>query len=382
MIPLSEPTFSGNEAQYLQECVDSGYVSSVGPFVERFEKTFAATIGASHAVACSSGTAALHVALRLAGAGPGRLVAVSDFTFIASANAVAYTGADVLLVDSECATWNMDTELLYDEVCRRARRGERIPDVVEVVHVLGHPARMEPLLELRERFGIRIVEDAAESLGAEWCSGPASGMSVGTVGDIGCFSFNGNKVITSGGGGMLVTADAELAARAMHLTNQAKLGGTTYHHDAVGYNYRLNNISAAVGLAQLERLHDAVRAKRAIARRYHDGLGCLPFSLAPRASWANPSYWLYSLLIYENMPGPDHVVSTLAKRDVQARRVWPPLHEQAPYRSTERLGGDVSEKLYRRGLSLPSSAHLTEADQATVVRALTDLLRWRHPRAV
>lgn len=379
MIPLSEPAFTGNEAQYLRECVDSGYVSSIGPFVERFEKTFAATVGASHAVACASGTAALHVALRLAGARPGRLVAVSDFTFIASANAVTYTGADVLLVDSECTTWTMNTELLHDEVCRRAHRGERIPDVVEVVHVFGHPARMEPLLELRDRFGIRIVEDAAEALGAEWCSGPAAGMGVGTVGDVGCFSFNGNKIITSGGGGMLVTADAELAVRAKHLTNQAKLDGTTYQHDTVGYNYRLNNLSAAVGLAQLERLHDAVRTKRAIARRYSDGLGCMPLSVAPRAYWANPSYWLYSLLIYENMPGPEHVVSALAERDVQARRVWPPLHAQAPYRSAERLGGDVSEKLYRRGLSLPSSTQLTEADQATVLRALTESLRWRHP---
>lgn len=378
MIPLAEPTFSGNEAQYLAECVDSGYVSSVGPFVERFEKAFAATIGASHAVACASGTAALHVALRLAGAEPGRLVAVSDFTFIASANAVTYTGADVLLVDSEPATWNMNTELLHDEVCRRARRGDRIPDVVEVVHVLGHPAHMEPLLDLRERFGIRIVEDAAESLGAEWCSGVAAGMSVGTVGDIGCFSFNGNKIITSGGGGMLVTADAELAARAKHLTNQAKLGGG-YHHDTVGYNYRLSNLSAAVGLAQLERLHHAVRARRSIARRYHEGLGCLPLSVAPRAAWANPSYWLYSLLIYENMPGPDQLTSALCQQDIQARRLWPPLHQQAPYRSMERLGGEVSAKLCRRGLSLPSSAHLAEADQAAVIDAVSGLLRWRNP---
>ncbi|MPY80921.1 MAG: DegT/DnrJ/EryC1/StrS aminotransferase [Actinophytocola sp.] len=374
MIPLAEPTLDGNEARYVQECIESSYVSSVGPFVERFEKTFAAAIGASHAVACASGTAALQVALRLSGAAPGKLVAVSDFTFIASANAATYTGADVLLVDSEPATWNMDTELLHDEICRRARAGEPIPDIVEIVHVLGHPARIEPLLELRDRFGIRIVEDAAESLGAEWCSGAAAGTSVGTVGDIGCFSFNGNKIITSGGGGMLVTEDADLAAQAKHLTNQAKLDGG-YNHDTVGYNYRLTNLAAALGLAQLERLHDAVRAKRAIARRYHAGLCCLPVTVAPRASWANPSYWLYSLLTYENTLGPDRLVSALTELDIHGRRLWPPLHQQTPYRSTERLGGDVSSKLYRRGLSLPSSTHLTDTDQGAVIRALTSLLR-------
>ncbi|WP_205857804.1 aminotransferase class I/II-fold pyridoxal phosphate-dependent enzyme, partial [Phytoactinopolyspora endophytica] len=210
-IPLAEPSLDGNEAQYLAECIKSGYVSSVGAFVERFERDFAAYVGTQHAVACSTGTAALHVALRLAGAEPGRLVAVSDFTFIASANAAAYTGADVLLVDSEPETWNMDTGLLYDDVVRRARQGRRIPDIVEIVHVLGHPAHMEPLLQLRDRFNIEIIEDAAESLGASWTTGPLANRQVGTAGRMSCFSFNGNKIITTGGGGMITTDDAQLA---------------------------------------------------------------------------------------------------------------------------------------------------------------------------
>lgn len=375
MIPLSEPSLDGNETQYVRECLDSGYVSSVGPFVERFEKEFADTLGTGHAVACASGTAALHVALRLAGAAPGRLVAVSDFTFIASANAITYTGADVLLVDSEPTTWNMDTELLHDEVIRRARRGQRLPDVIEVVHVLGHPARMEPLLELRAEFGIPIVEDAAEALGASWIAGGSAGRSVGTVGDIGCFSFNGNKTITSGGGGMIVTADSELARRAKHLTTQAKIDGLHYHHDAVGYNYRLNNMSAAVGLAQLERLPSKVRAKRAIASKYDAGLFGQPVDVAPRSVWANPSFWLYSLLLHEQVPEPDELVTALAIRGIQCRRLWPPIHQQAPYRSAERLRGEVADRIYDSGVSLPSSPHLTEAHQAAVINDLKDLFR-------
>lgn len=372
MIPLAEPTLDGNEARYLQECIDTGYVSSVGPFVERFEREFAAAIGAEHAVACASGTAALHVALRLAGAGPGRLVAVSDFTFIASANAATYTGADLLLVDSEPDTWNMDTEQLHDDVVRRAKVGERIPDVVEVVHVLGHPAAMEPLLALRERFGIRIVEDAAESLGGSWSSGGGlAGRDVGTVGDLGCFSFNGNKIITSGGGGMIITDDAELAAKAKHLTNQAKRPGGDYMHDTIGYNYRLTNIAAALGAAQMERLADRVQAKRMIAHRYATWLRRLPLTLAPRAAWANPTHWLYSLLLGDDTADAVRVVATMAEANIQVRRVWPPLHQQEPYATAECLGGAVAEDIYRRGVSLPSSAHLTERDQRAVATALT-----------
>ncbi|SDU63462.1 DegT/DnrJ/EryC1/StrS family aminotransferase [Jiangella alkaliphila] len=372
MIPLAEPVLGGNEARYLAECIETGFVSSVGPFVERFEQRFAEAVRAGHAVACASGTAALHVALRLAGAGPGRLVAVSDFTFIASANAAAYTGADVLLVDSEPDTWNMDTELLYDEVTRRARLGEPIPDVVEVVHVLGHPAAMEPLLELRSRFGVRIVEDAAEALGASWTSGPLAGRQVGTVSDLGCYSFNGNKIITTGGGGMIVTADAEYADAARHLANQAKVAGGHYEHDTVGYNYRLTNLAAAVGVAQLERLPELLAAKRSIASRYDAWLSTSPFTPAPRAAWADPSYWLYSVLAGAGDSSPDDVVARLAAAGAQARRLWPPLHRQRPYASARVLGGAVADDLHRRGISLPSTATLSAEDQeAVVATALT-----------
>lgn len=382
MIPLAEPALDGNEARYLQECIATGFVSAVGPFVERFEREFADTVGMAYAVACASGTAALHVALRLAGAREGSLVAVSDFTFVASANAVAYTGADLLLVDSEPRTWDMDTQLLHDEVVRRSRAGRRIPDVVEVVHVLGHPADLEPLLELRDRFSIEIVEDAAESLGASWRSGPLAGRQVGTVGTFGCFSFNGNKIVTAGGGGMITTDDARLAARVRHLVNQAKVDGAHYVHDEVGYNYRLTNLAAAVGLAQLERLPDAVRAKRAIAARYRELLDWLPLTPPPHAGWASPSHWLYSVLLDGTGGGadadadgdPDRLVAAAAADDIQFRRLWPPLHQQRPYRTAERLGGDVADDLRRRGLSLPSSTRLSQEEQHRVAGVLAGAL--------
>ncbi|GAA2796640.1 DegT/DnrJ/EryC1/StrS family aminotransferase [Kribbella solani] len=366
VIPLSEPSFSGNEAAYVKECLDSGFVSSVGPFVDRFERDFAKTVGAAHAVACASGTAALHVALQLAGAGPGRLVAVSDFTFIASVNAIRYTGADVLLVDSEPRTWNLDSELLRDHVVRQAARGGRIPDLVEVVHVLGHPADLEPLLELRDRFGIRIVEDAAESLGASWRAGPAAGRQTGTVGKLAGFSFNGNKIITTGAGGILTTNDPELAVRAKHLTTQAKVPASSYLHDEIGYNYRLSNLSAALGVAQLEQLGERLRRKREIARWYAEQLDGLALTLPPHAQWAEPTYWLYSVLL--NADEPEKIADRLSFGGVQARRVWRPIHQQPPYARTERLGGEVADDLHDRGLSLPSSAHLT-AEQQHLVRA-------------
>lgn len=374
MIPLSEPSLAGNEARYLRECVDTGYVSSTGPFVARFERALATEVGVPRVVACASGTAALHVALLAAGVGPGSLVAVSDFTFIASANAAHYTGAELLLVDSEPQTWNMDTELLHDEVVRRARLGRPIPDVVEVVHVLGHPARMEPLLELRERFSIDIIEDAAESLGAAWTAGPLAGRLTGTAGDAGCFSFNGNKIITAGGGGAIVTADHELADVAGRLSDQAKVPGEHYRHDEVGYNYRLTNLAAAVVTAQLEQLPEKVAAKRALAARYREALRPAPLTQPPSAGWADPTFWLYSVLLDDPGLDPAKVVAALAADGVQTRRLWPPLHDQRPYRQADRLGGAVADDLYRRGMSLPSSAHLSEHDQRTVVAALTSIL--------
>ena len=368
-IPLAVPTLAGNEAEYLQACLDTNFVSSVGPFVERFEREFATFVGSRHAVACSTGTAALHVALRLAGAAPGKLVAVSDFTFIASANAAAYTGADILLVDAESSTWNMDTQRLHDEVVQRADHGRPIPDVIEIVHVLGHPARMEPLLALRDRFGIPIIEDAAEALGATYRGGELGQRHVGTIGDAGCFSFNGNKIITTGAGGMIVTDDADLAARARHLTTQAKVDGREYVHDEIGYNYRLTNVAAAIGVAQLEQLPEFVARKREIAGTYREALVNLPVAPSPHAAWADPSFWLSSLLLGGKIDR-SHALDQLAEAGVGARPLWAPLHSQAPHSGHEVLGGEAAEHLHRNGLSLPSSTGLTLGEQERVIAGI------------
>ncbi|MEO8501101.1 MAG: DegT/DnrJ/EryC1/StrS family aminotransferase, partial [Vicinamibacteria bacterium] len=271
-IPLAEPFLKGNEKAYLMECVDSNFVSSVGPFVRRFEEEFATQVGSRFAVACASGTAALHVAMRLVGVEPGDEVFVASLTFVASANPIVYERGVPVFVDSESESWNMDPGLVSEELDRRARLGLRQPRAVEIVHLLGQPARIEELVESCERHGVTLIEDASEALGATYETGRFEGKQVGAIGRIGCFSFNGNKLLTSGGGGMITTDDPELARRAKHLTTQARLPGLEYRHDEVGYNYRLSNLAAALGLAQLEKCHDLLRRKRSNAAYYDEKL--------------------------------------------------------------------------------------------------------------
>jgi dTDP-4-amino-4,6-dideoxygalactose transaminase len=226
---------------------------------------------------------------------------------------------------------------------------------------------------MRERFGTRIVEDAAESLGAAWTKGACAGQQVGAIGDIGCFSFNGNKIITTGGGGMITTDDSQVAIAAKHLTNQAKAADGQYLHDTIGYNYRLSNVAAALGVAQLERLPDTVRSKRRLAERYTEGLLSLPITSAPDSEWARPTFWLYSLLLDRGTKAPADLVAAMAEHGVQVRQLWPPLHQQRPYVATERIGGAVTEDLHQRGLSLPSSPRLSAQQQDVVMRTITTL---------
>jgi dTDP-4-amino-4,6-dideoxygalactose transaminase len=239
--------------------------------------------------------------------------------------------------------------------------------------LFGHPANLEPILEACARYGVAIIEDAAEALGARWVSGGLAGRHVGTVGRVGCFSFNGNKVITCGGGGMLTTDDEQLARRAKHLTTQARMAGHEYQHDELGYNYRLTNLAAALGVAQLEQLPRFLEQKRAIATRYDTalrsirGLGC-----PPRAPWAAPTFWLYSVLVDSREYGCDSraLLARLLEHGVSARPIWTPLHKMPLYRDAQRLGGDAATELFERAVSLPSSVGLTIADQERVVAAL------------
>lgn len=370
-IPLAVPNIGALERQYVLEAVESGYVSSVGPFVAEFEDRFAHRVGARHAVACATGTAAIHIGLILLGVERDDEVLCSDFTFVGSVNPIAYLGARPVFVDSETLTWNLDPALLAAELDRRAAAGKPQPKVVEVVHALGQPADLEPVVEACERHGVAILEDAAESLGARWSAGRFAGRHTGTVGRVGCFSFNGNKIATTGGGGMIVTDDADLAARARHLTTQAKVPDVGYLHDEVGYNYRLTNIAAGLGLAQLERLDEFVAAKHRIAARYDEELRGLPLVLPPRVEGFDATYWLYSVLVSPaDGRGRDDLLAHLEARGVGARALWRPLHLQPPFATSPVLGGSVGEGLFERGLSLPCSTELAEADQTRVIEAV------------
>jgi perosamine synthetase len=375
-IPLAVPYLHGNEQRYLEECIRTNWVSYVGPFVSRFEEEFATAVGAAHAVAVNSGTAALHIGLLALGVGPSDLVIVPDLTFIAPANAVRYCGADPVFVGVTKDTWQLDVSLVErfvrercdtrDGITRHKTSGRRIAAIVPV-HLLGHAVDMDPLVALAQRGGIAIVEDATESLG-----GTYRGRSVGTHGRVGCFSFNGNKIITSGGGGMATTDDAALAKRMRYLSTQARDDTKEYVHESVGFNYRLTNVQAAVGLAQLELLPEHVRAKRAIAARYADGLRGVPgVTLPAEASWASSTFWLYTILV----EGPARrssreLIADLAAERIEARPLWAPLHEQRPYRDAETYEVGTSRWLYERAVSLPSSVGLREADQSRVIDAV------------
>ena len=371
-IPLSVPSIGGNAAAYLQECLDTNFVSSVGPFVERFEREFAAAVGARHAVACASGTAALHLAFLVLDVGPGDDVLVADLTFVASVNPIVYVGARPILVDAEPTTYDMDPTVVVAELDRRAAAGVRQPAAIEIVHLVGHPADIEPVMGAADRYGVPVVEDASEALGATYTEGAFAGRQVGTLGRIAAFSFNGNKLITTGGGGMVVTDDEALARRARHLSTQARLPGLAYDHDEVGYNYRLSNLAAALGVAQLEELDRLLGARRAIAARYDAAIatiaGLVP---APRAPWADPTFWLYTAALETPDRGRrDRIIAGLADAGIEARPIWRPIHGTLRYADAARLGGPVAERIFDAALCLPSSSSLTGSEQDRVTDAL------------
>lgn len=372
-LALAEPLIGGNAAAYLAECLETNYVSSLGPFVDRFEREFATAVGSRYAVACSSGTAALHVAFAALGVGAGDEVLVPTLTFVASANPVRYVGASPVLVDSEPRTLNMDPALVVEELDRRARAGERQPAAIEVVHLVGHPADLAPVLDAGVRYGVPVVEDASEALGAAWTAGALAGRQVGSAGALGCFSFNGNKLITTGGGGMVTTDDEDLARLVRHLSTQARLPGRTYDHDVIGYNYRLPNVAAALGVAQLECLPALLAARRANAEHYDAGLTLVAgVEPAVRADWADPSYWLYTArLAAPDAAERDRVLDGLAAHGIDARPIWTPLHRTRLYAEAPRIGGRVADKIFDAALSLPSSSSLTADDRGRVLDALT-----------
>jgi perosamine synthetase len=372
-IPLSVPDVGPAEKALVAEALDAGWVSSAGPYLGHFEEDVAAACEVGYAVACASGTAALHVALIVAGVQPGDLVLTSSLSFIAPANAIRYCGAEPVFFDAEPEHWQIDPERLaawLQERCTPGpsgkpvdrRSGRRIGALLPV-HILGHPFDADPIVELARRYELPLVEDAAEGLGARY-----KGRPLGGFGDVAALSFNGNKMVTSGGGGMLLTDDGPMAERAWYLTTTAKDDPVEYVHGEVGFNYRLTSLQAALGTAQLRRLGELVARKQAIAARYREGLaGVGAVSFMTDAPWAANSWWMPTILV---RGGSRTLLRTLAADGIQTRPIWQPLHRSPAHRGAEVVGGGVAERLSDGSLSLPCSPSLTEADQDRVIAAV------------
>jgi dTDP-4-amino-4,6-dideoxygalactose transaminase len=371
-IYLSPPDVGPDERELLLDAFDSGWIAPLGPHVDAFEREVAEKVGAMHAVALSSGTAALHLALILAGVGPGDRVLCSTLTFVASANPIVYVGAEPVFVDAEPRTWNMDVDLVEEELKTAAARGERYAALI-AVDLYGRVCDYDRLVPLCEEYGVTLIEDAAEALGSS-----RGGRMAGTFGDFGVFSFNGNKILTTSGGGMLVTDDAEAAERARHLATQARDPAPHYEHAEVGYNYRLSNLLAAVGRGQLMHLEEKVARRREIAARYREAVGDLPGVAFPDVSgdegWNG---WLTCLTIDPEAAGTDReaVRRHLRSQGIEARPVWKPMHQQPVFASAEIVGGSAAARLFDLGLCLPSGASLACDDVANVVTEVRSLVR-------
>ena len=349
----------GREEEYVRDALSSNWIAPVGPQLDAFEAEFARVVGASHAVALSSGTAALHLALQLVGVSPGDKVLVSTLTFAASVNPVRYLGGIPVFIDSERASWNLDPTLVAESVTARVRTG-RPPRAVVVVHLYGQCADLDPVLDVCGEHGIAVVEDAAEALGATYRGRPA-----GTLGRVGIYSFNGNKIITTSGGGMLVSEDAVLVERARKLATQARESGAEYEHRKIGYNYRLSNVLAAIGRGQLELLASHVESCRRNFDHYVEALADLPgVAFQPEASWGRPTRWLSALTFDPATFGADReaVRSALAAENIEARPLWKPMHQQPAFEGCELVGGSVADDLFQRGLCLPSGSRLADTD--------------------
>jgi len=366
---LSPPDVGPRERELLLDAFDSGWIAPLGPHVEGFEREVAAATGVAHAAALSSGTAGLHLALLLLGVGPGDEVITSTLTFAATANAIRYVGAEPVFVDSDRASWNMDPDLLAEELAACAARG-RPPAAVIAVDLYGQTAdygRIEPLCR---EHGVPLIEDAAEAIGATCGGRPA-----GSFGALGVVSFNGNKLLTTGGGGALVSDREEDVRRARFLATQARDPAPHYQHSVVGYNYRLSNLLAAVGRGQLETLAAKVERRRAHNAAYREALGDLPgVTFMPEAAHGRWNGWLTVLQIDAAALGcgPDDLRVALEALDVEARPVWKPMHLQPVFAACRVRGGAVAEELFARGLCLPSGSGLSDADRARVVAGIRE----------
>lgn len=367
-IYLSPPDMTGDERQRLIDAFDSNWITTLGAEVDGFEADMVEFCGAEAAVALVSGTAALHLALLLHGVGPGDEVWVSDLTFIAPANAVRYVGADLRFIDSERETWNMDPDLLA-EALSDAAAGGRLPKAVIAVDLYGQCAQLDRISVLCEEYGVVLIEDAAEALGASW-----QGRSAGTWGSLAALSFNGNKIITTGGGGMLL-GDRTSIDRARYLSQQARQPVLHYEHTEVGYNYRLSNLLAAVGRGQLAGLPDKIARRHEINAAYREGLADVGLEFMPWDQRGAANGWL-TLATLDPSTGatPEELCAMLDRSEIEARPAWKPMHLQPLFGRVPVVGGEVSGDLFARGVCLPSGSSMTDDDVERVVVLVRELL--------
>lgn len=364
---LSAPHMSGAEERYVGEAFRTNWLSSVGPNLDAFEAEFSAYCGLP-CVALASGTAAIHLGLRLLGVGAGDDVICPSFTFAASANPIVYQGATPVFVDSESTSWNMDPALLEDALKACAR-----PRAIVVVHLFGQCANMTAINELAARYGVPVLEDAAEALGSTY-----QGAAAGTLSQVSAFSFNGNKIITTTGGGMLASPNRQWVEKARFWSTQARDPGIGYSHSELGFNYRLSNVLAGIGRGQLAVLGERVEARRRIAFRYRDAFADLDgIQLMPQAPWGVHTNWLSCFTIEPERFGAsrDALIQALSREDIESRPLWKPMHLQPLFAGARMFGGRVCEDLFRRGVCLPSSSNLSAIDQNRVVDVVRQLVR-------
>jgi perosamine synthetase len=360
-IPVAEPLLIGREHEYVTEALKSGWISSQGKYITEFEEKFSRYCGARYGIATSSGTTALHLALAALNIGKGDEVIIPTFTMIATANAVTYTGAKPVLVDSETETWNLNTEKIEEKITPKTK-------AIIAVHTYGHPVDMAPVLDLAETYGLYVIEDAAEAHGAEY-----KGMKIGGLGDVGCFSFYANKIITTGEGGMVITSNEEIAEKARILRAHAFSEDRHFWHRYLGFNYRMSNLQAAIGVAQLENIDNLVEIRRRNAKIYNALMENINgITLPPEARWAKNVYWMYSILVEDNFGmNRDELMKELRKDGIESRTFFYPIHVQPIYSQlykNEKF--PVADELSRKGINLPSGSTLTEEDIEYIVSSI------------
>ena len=377
-IYLSPPHVGTVERQLLLEAFDSNWIAPLGPMVDAFEREFAAKVGSPHAAALSSGTAGLHLCLKELGVGVGDVVLVSSFTFAATANAVAYCGATPVFIDSDETSWNLDPNRLREALVDLSRQGKRVKALV-CVDLYGQCANYDPILAVAAEFGVPVIEDAAEALGAFYRGRPAGSFGMAAV-----FSFNGNKIITTSGGGMVVSEDGKLIQRIRYLATQARQPAAHYEHTEIGYNYRLSNLLAAVGRGQLMGLEEKIAVRRRNREWYVRELGGLAgVSFMPIPDWSEPNHWLTCVVIDSKAAGVDRERVRLALEavNIESRPLWKPMHLQPVFAGCARYGGEVSERLFRDGLCLPSGSSLTAEEHGRVCAVIRRVLTKRSSEA-